>query len=106
MTRMRNKDQEQNVTQGGKAIQAERNVTIIRTGLTYAEVRDVVLDVFQANFYKLAGVAQETVNGKVEEITESFLSDLQKEYPAGLEKSSDPDELVIPIHSYTCLLLE
>jgi len=88
---MLDKDQEQNVAQGGTAIQAGGNVTITKTGLTYAEVRDVALDVFRANFYELAGVAKETAKARAEQITEEFLSKLQKEYPAGLEKSNDPD---------------
>ena len=88
---MLSKDQEQNVTEGGTAIQAGGNVTITKTGLTYAEVRDVALDVFRANFYELAGAARETAKARAEEITEDFLSKLQKEHPAGLEKSHDPD---------------
>ena len=88
---MLNKDQKQNIAQGSTAIQAGGNVTITKTGLTYAEVRDVALDVFRANFYELAGVAKETAKARAEEITEEFLSKLQKEHPAGLEKSNDPD---------------
>jgi hypothetical protein len=86
---MLNKDQEQNVAEGSTAIQAGGNITI--TGLTYAEVRDVALDVFKANFYKLAGVAKETAKARAEEITEAFLSKLQQENPDGFEKSDDPD---------------
>lgn len=88
---MVNKDQKQDVTQGSAAIQAGGNVTITNTGLTYAEIRDIALDVFKANFYELAGVAKETAKVRAEEITEKFLSELQKEHPAGLEKSNDPD---------------
>lgn len=88
---MLSKDQEQNVAEGSTAIQAGGNVNITKTGLTYAEVRDVALDVFRANFYELAGVAKETAKARAEEITEGFLSKLQKEHPAGLEKSHDPD---------------
>jgi hypothetical protein len=85
------KDQEQNVARGGTAIQAGGNVTITKAGLTYAEVRNVALDVFRANFYELAGLAKDTAKARAEEITEAFLSKLQKEHPAGLEKSNDPD---------------
>lgn len=88
---MLSKDQEQNVAEGSTAIQARGNVTITTNGLTYAEVRDVALDVFRANFYELSDVAKKTAKARAEEITEDFLSKLQKEYPAGLEKSNDPD---------------
>ncbi len=88
---MLNKGQEQNVAHDSTAIQAGGNVTITKTGLTYAEVRDVALGVFRANFYELAGVAKEIAKARAEEITEEFLSKLQKENPTGLEKSHDPD---------------
>ncbi|MFZ5823630.1 MAG: LPO_1073/Vpar_1526 family protein [Bacillota bacterium] len=86
---MLDKKQEQRVEQGSTAIQAGGNVTI--TGLTYSEVRNVALDVFRANFYELAGVAKETARARAEEITEEFLSKLEKEHPLGFEKANDPD---------------
>ena len=88
---MLNKDQEQTVAEGSTAIQAGGNVTVTNTGLTYAEVRDVALDVFKANFYELAGVAKDVAKSRAEEITEAFLLKLQQENPAGFEKSDDPD---------------
>src|SRR5258706_9702008 len=88
---MLNKDQEQSVAEGSTAIQAGGNVTITKTGLTYAQVRDVALDVFKANFYDLAGIAKKTAEARAEVITENFLSKLQQENPAGFEKSDDPD---------------
>ena len=88
---MLDKDQKQNATEGSTAIQAGRDVVITKTGLSYAEVRDVALDVFQKNFYQLGGAARETANVRGEEITEEFLSKLQKENPSGLEKAQDPD---------------
>lgn len=91
VTSMLSKDQEQQVSEGSTAIQAGGNVTITKTGLTYAEVRDIALDVYRANFYELAGVAKETAKVRAEEITEGFLSKLHKEYPAGFEKANDPD---------------
>jgi len=88
---MSSKDQEQYVNENSTAIQAGGNVTVVTTGLTYSEVRDIAIDVFKGNFYKLAGSAKQTADTRGEEITEMFLSKLQKEYPAGLEKSRDPD---------------
>jgi hypothetical protein len=89
VTSMLNKDQEQNVAEGSTVIQAGGNVTI--TGLTYAEVKDVALDVFKANFYKLAGVAEEIASARAEAITEAFLSKLQQEHPDGFRQSDNPD---------------
>lgn len=89
--RMLDRKQEQHVAEGSTAIQAGGNVNITYTGLTYSEVRAVALDVFKANFHKLAGIARETALARAEEITERFLSKLQNEYPRGLQKATDPD---------------
>lgn len=88
---MLNKDQTQKVGDGATAIQASGNVTVNNIGLTYSQVRDVALDVFRANFYELAGMAKETARARAEEVTEEFLKKLEKENPAGLSKSEDPD---------------
>jgi hypothetical protein len=88
---MLSKDQEQNATQGSTAIQARGDVIITVVGVTAAEARNIALDVFQANFYKLAGIAEKTAKDRADEITEKFLSKLQRENPAGLEQSNDPD---------------
>ena len=88
---MLSKDQEQNVSEGSTAVQAGGNVTIIQAGLSYDDVRSAALDVFQGNFYKLAGVAEKTARMRAEEITEDFLTKLQKENPAGIKKSQEPD---------------
>jgi hypothetical protein len=88
---MSSENQEQKVSEGSTAIQAGGNVTITKTGLAYAEVRDVALDVFRSNSYQLAGVAKDIARARAEEITEGFLSKLQKENPGGIEKSYDPD---------------
>ncbi|MEX0804235.1 MAG: LPO_1073/Vpar_1526 family protein [Candidatus Binatia bacterium] len=88
---MTNKGQDQNVAEGSTAIQAGGSITITKTGQSYAEVRDVALDVFRANFYELAGLAKDTAKARAGEITEAFLNKLQKEHPNGFEKAQDPD---------------
>ncbi len=87
---MLNSAQEQNISSNGTAIQANGDVTIT-AGLSYSDARDVALDVFHANFYKLAGAAAELATARAKEITEEFLSKLQKEAPAGLGKAQEPD---------------
>jgi hypothetical protein len=90
---MLSKDQQQKVGEGSTAIQAAGNVTITNTGITLSEALEVAMDVWQANFYKLAGVAKETARARAEEITEEIFSKLQKEHPAGLERAREPDFL-------------
>jgi hypothetical protein len=88
---MLNKDQSQDVGDGATAIQAGGNVTVNNVGLTYADVRTIAQDVFQANFYKLIGIAKEVARERMEEITEAFLEKLQRENPKGLGRAEDPD---------------
>jgi hypothetical protein len=88
---MFNKDQNQEASEGAIAIQAGGDVSITQTGLTYLEVREVALDVFRANFHKLAGKAEQVARSRAEEITEDFLHKLEKENPTGFEKAQDPD---------------
>ena len=88
---MLNRDQNQNVAEASTAIQAGGNVTVINSGLTYNEVRDITLNVFKANFYELAKEAKEIAQSRAEEITEKFLLKLQEKHPIGFRKSNDPD---------------
>jgi hypothetical protein len=85
------KDQNQQVSDGGAAIQAGGNVTIINAGVTYEDVRNIALDVFRANFHELSKQAKEVAQTRAEQVTEEFLSKLQKENPSGLGKVNDPD---------------
>lgn len=85
---MLSKDQIQDVGAGGVAIQAAGNVTI---GTSAAEVRQIALDMARLTFFELAGAAKETLNARVEEITDKVISKLEREYPEGLRKAIDPD---------------
>lgn len=85
------KDQEQAVSEGGAALQAGRDIVITSSGLTYAEVKEVALDVFRENFSKFVGVAKETATTRAEEITDAFLEKLHAEYPEALQQARNPD---------------
>ncbi len=74
---------------GSTNIQAGE-LTIVQ-GMTYPEVREVALDIFESNFYKLAGEAKEIAAERAEQITGDFLDKLQKENPEGFKKAQDPD---------------
>lgn len=88
---MLNKDQSQHASDGSTAIQAAGNVTVVQVGMSYEQVKDMALDVFRANFYEMAGKAQDIARARAEEITEEFLSKLQKENPQQFNNAEDPD---------------
>jgi hypothetical protein len=62
-------------------------------GVTAAEARQIALDVYNANFLKLAGVAEDVARDRAEEITREFVETLQARNPAGLASMGDPDML-------------
>jgi len=68
-------------------IQAEQ----ITFGLSYDEARAMAQDVFDANFYKLAGIARETAKDRADEILNQLLTKLKEKNPMGLNMAQDPD---------------
>lgn len=69
-------------------LQAE-NINI--TGLSYAEAREVALDVFKANFLELSELASSVARKRAEEITNKFLDQLKTQNKDGVQKAQDPD---------------
>jgi hypothetical protein len=61
--------------------------------VTAAEARQIALDVYNANFLKLAGVAEDVARNRAERITREFVETLQARNPAGLASMGDPDML-------------
>lgn len=88
---MLNKDQSQDVGDRATAIQAGGSVTINNVGVSYSEARSIAQDVFQANFYQLAGIARDIAHERMEEITDLILRKLQDQNPIGLVRAGDPD---------------
>jgi hypothetical protein len=72
-------------------LQAGRD--IVYNGVTAIEARQIALDVYDANFLKLAGVAEDVARGRAERITREFVDTLQVRNPAGLTSMGDPDML-------------
>lgn len=70
-------------------LQAE-NITV-NAGLSIAHVKEIALEVFEGNFYKLAGGAKKTADQRAREITDLFLNELAEKNPDGLKVSEDPD---------------
>ena len=91
MAKIGGRDQDQHVSEGGTAVQAGGDVTILQTGLSVADVRTVALGVFRENFQVLQGIAAETARARAEEMIEAYLTKLLVENPSGLDQANDPD---------------
>ena len=76
---------------GDNSVNLQAESITINAGLSIAHVKEIALEVFEQNFYKLAGVAKETANQRAKEITEQFLSELAEKNPDGLKAAEDPD---------------
>ena len=70
-------------------IQAEQ--VTVNTGLTIAHVKEIAIEVFEGNFYKLTGMARETADKRAREITDQFIQELAAKNPAGMQAAEDPD---------------
>jgi hypothetical protein len=84
-------DRNQKQEGGERSTNLQGQTIVVNQGITYADAKAIALDVYRANFLQLSQVAEATAKARVEEITEDFLSKLQKEYPEGFEKAHDPD---------------
>jgi hypothetical protein len=60
-------------------------------GLTYKDAKDIALDVFESNFYKLSTVAANVASERAEKMVEKYLAKLQKEKPESIVNVNDPD---------------
>lgn len=86
-----NKSQKQITSKDSTALQAGRDITFIKNGITIDEARNISLDVFKANFYQLSEIAKEIALQRASEITEMFLQKLENENPNGIQRANDPD---------------
>jgi hypothetical protein len=58
--------------------------------MTYSDVKDAALGVFEANFYRLSSLARQTAEQRAEEVTEKLLERLLREHPEGFAQANDP----------------
>jgi len=87
---MFDKSQAQEVGAEAVAIQAGGSVTFT-VGISVSEARAIALDVAKATFFELSGAARETMNARVEEITDKVIEKLQADAPENLKQATDPD---------------
>ena len=76
---------------GDYSTNVQTDTVHITYGISYAEARDIALDVFKANFLTLSKDAAIVAQTRAEEITTAFLAKLQAENSPGLENARDPD---------------
>lgn len=68
-----------------------KNVSVIKSGLSYADARQIAVDVFEANFYRLSEVAAATAKERADKLIDMFLQKLSEKNPDALEQMKEPD---------------
>lgn len=76
---------------GDNSVNIQAEQVSINTGLTIAHVKEIAIEVFEGNFYKLTGLARETADKRAREITDQFIQELAEKNPAGMQAAEDPD---------------
>lgn len=76
---------------GNGCLNVQAETVTINTGISIAQIREIALEVFQNNFYNLAGIAKDTALLRAQEITEQFLREFATRNPNGIEASKEPD---------------
>lgn len=70
--------------------QANGNITI-NHGLSYADVKEISMDVFRANFLDLGEEAQSLIEERAEKVITDYLQKLEMTSPESIVKTIDPD---------------
>lgn len=81
----------QTQTSGNNSTNVQAGSITVNQGLSIADVRQLALDVFRANFFELAGEAKNVARQRAEDITEAFLKQLQHQHAEGLRQAQEPD---------------
>ena len=83
----------QDLSGGSDSTNLQAGRDIVYNGVTAAEVREIALDVYEANILRLTGIAEDVARGRAERITLDYLEKLKSGNPAALNSIQDPDML-------------
>ncbi|MEN3787533.1 LPO_1073/Vpar_1526 family protein [Aeromonas veronii] len=83
-------DQVQKQQGGDSSTNLQGQSIVINQGISYSDARDIALDVYKLNFLKLSQDAAELARSRAEEITDSFLKELQATNEAALIQMKQP----------------
>lgn len=79
------------ISAGDGSTNLQAQSIIINSGISYSEAREIALQTFRDNAYKLSEVAQKTAIERAELLINRFLEKMQRESPELIHKIVDPD---------------
>lgn len=83
-------EQSQKIGDESTGYQAARDI-IITNGVSYTEVKGIVMDLFRLNAYELLDSAGAIANARAEEVIEKYIERLQSEAPESVTSLNQPD---------------
>lgn len=91
--KLRNKDQSIESGDHSNNNQANRdiNITEYNSGLSYNEVKEVAMDIFEKNYLSLGRKVEEIVEQRAEQIVTNYLNMIEEKDPDSLLNTIDPD---------------
>lgn len=85
-----NNKAKQTIKTGDNSTSLQAQHMTVNQGMSYVDVKNIALDVFNSNFLELSKEASHTAVERAEEITNSFIERLKQEKPAYIESVKDP----------------
>ncbi|WP_045450465.1 LPO_1073/Vpar_1526 family protein [Caballeronia cordobensis] len=82
---------DQNQLGGDGAVNAQAGRDVIVHGVTYADARQIAIDVYRANALELQGIAQQVARERAEHLIDQFLEKMQATGAERIEEAANPD---------------
>lgn len=76
---------------GENSVNYQSEAITVYNGISYADARNIALDVFKSNFLELSQKANELAQQRAEELSDNFLHKLNSEKPDKIGLIEDPD---------------
>ncbi|MBN1545520.1 MAG: hypothetical protein JW902_02555 [Syntrophaceae bacterium] len=88
------KDQVQKQEAGDGSTNLQGNSIVIHQGISYADAKEIALDVYKANYLILSEDAAKLAVTRAEELTDNFLNELKSRNEEAIDTMSDPGMLM------------
>ncbi|MDN7586948.1 LPO_1073/Vpar_1526 family protein [Burkholderia seminalis] len=82
---------EQNQQGGDNAVNAQAGRDVIVQGITYADARQIAVDVYRANALEMQGLAKQAASERAEHLIDQFLQKMQATGAPNVSEAANPD---------------
>jgi hypothetical protein len=84
------KDHIQEQKGGDSSTNLQGQSIVVYQGITYADAKEIALDIYKSNFLKLSEEAADVAKARAEELTDKFLKELKEKNEQAIETLKDP----------------